>query len=71
MNEEIKLNMRVTHVLNTAKHGLVTAICIRQYGTNYAVTWEDLGERWHAAEELKQDAPPNPHMGFASVVPVK
>lgn len=35
-------------------YGLITAICIRQSGTQYAVTWSDKVERWHFDFELKK-----------------
>ena len=57
---------RVTHLSCPDKAGIVTAICIRSYGTSYAVVWSDLTERWHAEDELKSDDENKKKMGLLS-----
>ncbi len=52
MENEPKLGMMVTAVVDPAKVGQVTARCERAFGVQWAVLWPDLTERWHAKEEL-------------------
>lgn len=52
MKDPLKLNDRVTHAANPTKNGIVTAILHRAIGIQIGVTWDDLTERWHAADEL-------------------
>lgn len=46
------INQKVRHLASDSKIGVVTAILTRGYGTSYGVTWDDLTERWHDAQEL-------------------
>ena len=51
-NPAAMLGKEVRHISNPAKIGYVTGISIRGSGTQLAVTWDDLIERWHAIHEL-------------------
>jgi hypothetical protein len=48
----IKLRLIVKHASGAEKCGVVAAVLERTSGTTYGVTWDDLAERWHAADEL-------------------
>jgi hypothetical protein len=47
------LNQQVKHRSGAQKVGIVTAIITRSSGVQYGVTWDDLTERWHAADEIE------------------
>jgi hypothetical protein len=57
------IGAKVRHRSCDSKIGVVTATCTRSYGTNYGVVWDDLTERWHAAEELELIVEENKQIG--------
>ena len=54
---DFRLGETVYFPANPEKRGVVVGICIRASGESYAVTWDDLVERWHTAIELCREKP--------------
>lgn len=60
------LGKMVVHRSGAQQTGLVTAICVRERGIAYGVTWSDLSERWHDVGELTEWTSEDKRVGLFS-----